>query len=107
MSIKTQSERDSSLLKEWRYLEERPHPWRKSLTLKDRKLRAYNVWTDMQAEGMTPEEAARNWDLPLEAIEEVVRYVEAHQVLLRWEADEERRRLMEKGVPLEPPPAAG
>jgi predicted ATPase len=51
---------------------------------------------------MSPEEAADDWDLPLEAIDEAIRYCETHQELLKQEAEEERYRLEQKGVSLEP-----
>ena len=58
----------------------------------------------MQVNHMTPEEAAENWDLPIEAIHEIIRYCQANRELLAMEADEEERRLRERGVRLEPPP---
>lgn len=51
---------------------------------------------------MSPEQAAENWELPLPAIYEVIRYWDSHRELLKLEADEERYRLEEKGVSLEP-----
>jgi uncharacterized protein (DUF433 family) len=51
---------------------------------------------------MTLEEAADNWDLPIEAINECIRYCETHQDLLKEEAAEARRYLEEQGVILEP-----
>jgi hypothetical protein len=89
----------------WKYLVARPHPWRRQLFVKGRKLRAFTVWMDMQANRMSPEDAVENWDLPLEAIEEIIRYCESHKELLEMEADEERRRLIEEGLPVEPPAA--
>jgi uncharacterized protein (DUF433 family) len=86
---------------EWIYLVARPHPWRRQLFVKGRRLRAFTVWMDMQTNGMTPEEAADNWDLPLEAIEEIRRYSEEQRALLEMEAEEERRRLLEEDVSLE------
>jgi hypothetical protein len=53
----------------------------------------------MIANKMSAEQAAENWDLPLPAIYEVVRYCESYQELLKLEADEEHR-LVTKGVPL-------
>lgn len=85
----------------WQYLVERPHPWRRQLYIKGRKLMAATVWRDAIANQMSPEEAAENWDLPLAAIHEVMRYCESHQELLRLEAEEERYRLEAKGVSLE------
>jgi hypothetical protein len=90
---------------EWKYLAARPHPWRRQLYVKGRRLRAFDVWAEMEVNQMTPQEAADDWDLPLEAIEEIIRYCEANRELLGMEADEEKRRLLEKGYRLEPPPA--
>jgi hypothetical protein len=90
---------------EWTYLVARPHPWRRQLYVKGRKLRAFTVWIDMQANGMSREEASANWDLPVEAVEEINRYCESHRALLEMEAEEERRRLLEEGIRLEPPAA--
>jgi hypothetical protein len=92
---------------EWSYLVARPHPWRRQLFVKGRKLRASTVWVDMQANEMSPEEAADNWHLPVEAIEEISRYCAGHRALLEMEAEEERRRLLQEGVPLEPAAAYG
>jgi hypothetical protein len=92
---------------DWRYLVARPHPWRRQLYVKGRKLLASTVWIDMQTHGMTLEEAADNWDLPREAIQEIVRYCEGHRELVGMEADEERRRLLAGEVSLEPAPPRG
>ncbi|NWF58494.1 MAG: hypothetical protein HXY43_04070 [Fischerella sp.] len=101
-----QSLQDTSQTENWQYLVARPHPWRKQLYIKGRKLLASTVWQDMIANQMSPEEAAENWDLPLSAIHEAIHYCESHQELLKLEADEERYRLEEKGVSLESTNAA-
>lgn len=77
----------------WNYLVARPHPWRRQLYVKGRRLRAFDVWMDMLTNKETPEQAAENWELPMEAIAEIVRYCESHRDLLVMEADEERQRL--------------
>jgi hypothetical protein len=59
---------------------------------------ASTVWLDAIAFRMSPEEAADNWELPTAAIEEVFRYCQTHQDLLKMEAEEERFRLEEKAV---------
>ncbi len=82
----------------WQFLVSRAHPWRKQLYVKGRKLLAFTVWQDMLSNQLSPEQAADNWELPLAAIHEVIRYCETHQDLLRLEAEEERDRLQEKGV---------
>ncbi|MGK7875629.1 MAG: hypothetical protein AB4426_20715 [Xenococcaceae cyanobacterium] len=87
---------------QWEYLEKRSHPWRQQLYIKDRRLTAFGVWMDMIVNEMTPSEAAENWDLPLAAIQEATEYCSTHQELLKREAEEERRRLEEKGISLEP-----
>ncbi len=87
---------------EWNYLVARPHPWRRQLYVKGRRLRAFDVWVDMQTNQRTAQEVAADWDLPLEAIHEIQRYCQSHQDLLALEAAEERRRLVEGGVRLEP-----
>jgi uncharacterized protein (DUF433 family) len=86
---------------QWQYLEQRPHPWRQQLYIKGRRLKAFSVWMDMMVNEMSPEEAADNWDLPLAAVREAIEYCESHQDLLTKEAQEERRRLEEKGISLE------
>lgn len=87
---------------EWQYLEQRPHRWRKQLYLKGKRIKASVIYSSMIVNNETLEEAADNWDLSLAAIEEVIKYCETHQELLKQEAREERRRLEEKGFILEP-----
>ncbi|GBO56374.1 hypothetical protein APA_4710 [Pseudanabaena sp. lw0831] len=91
---------------DWQYLAKRNHPWRKQLYVKGQKLLASTVWQDMIANEMSVEEAAENWDLPLDAINEIIRYCESHQDLLKLEADEEYYHLVEKGVSFESKVAA-
>jgi hypothetical protein len=87
---------------QWQYLEKRPHPWQQQLYLKGRKLKAFTVWMDMIVNELTPLEVAENKELPLAAVLEAIEYCETHQELLKREAQEERRRLEEKGISLEP-----
>ncbi len=84
----------------WIYLIERSHSWKKQLFVKGRRLTAAQVWLDMQTNSMTEAEAAENWDLPLEAIGEIVEYCESSRVLLKMEADEEKLFLSSQGVSL-------
>ncbi len=86
---------------QWQYLEKRPHSWRQQLYLKGRRLTAFGVWMDMMVNGETPEEAAFNWDLPLEAVKETIEYCETHRELLQSEAEQERRYLKDRGISLE------
>ena len=83
---------------QWRWLVERPHPWRRQLWVKGRKLLASAVWLDAMTNGMSPREAAENWDLPLEACEEIFVYCEANKALIEAEVNEERLRLKRANV---------
>ncbi len=106
ISALVQSLQNSGEITSWQYLVQREHSWRRQLYLKGRKLLAITVWQDMLSNAMSYEDAADNWDLPLAAIDEVVRYCESHQDLLKIEADEEYCRLVSKGASLEPKTAA-
>lgn len=86
----------------WTYLVQISHPWKKQLYVKGSKLPAAAVWTAMAVNKLSREEASDNWDLPLQAIDEIVDYCEANKQLLQMEAAEEGRRLAEKGIKLEP-----
>ena len=77
-------------LTDWTYLVERPHAWKKQLFVKGRRLTAAQVWLDMRANGMSEREAAENWDLPVEAISEIMEYCEDNAALVKMEADEEK-----------------
>lgn len=89
---------------QWKYLIERPHPWRRQLYVKGRRLLAATVWQDMQANELSLEQTAKNFSLPVEAVVEIIRYCEINQELLKMEADEERHRLEAKGVMIDPSP---
>lgn len=101
-----QSLQSPPAVESWQYLVHRPHSWRQQMSIKGRKLLAATVWRDMLANQMTLEQAAENWDLPLAAVQEATHYCETHQALIQLEAEEERFRLQEKGVFLEPGSAA-
>ena len=101
-----QSLQSTPEIENWQYLIARPHPWRKQLYIKGRKLLASTIWRDMTANQMSPEQAAENWDLPLSAIYEAIDYCQKHQEILKLEAEEERCRLEAKKVQIEPTNAA-
>ena len=87
---------------QWQYLEKRSSSWRKQLHFKGRRLRPFTVWSTMQVEKMTPEEAAYNWDLSLDEVAEAIAYCETNQDLLQQDAEAERRYLEARGINLEP-----
>lgn len=77
---------------------EQAHPWKKQLFVKGRKLPAAAVWTGMIANKLNIDEAADNWNLPVDAVREILEYCETNKALLEMEAAEELRRLEEKGI---------
>lgn len=95
-------ELEANVPAQWQWLVERPHPWRRQLWIKGRKLLASAVWLDAQVNGLNTEEAAENWDLPLAAAEEAFRYSELNKPLIQAEANEERHRLQQAGKVVEP-----
>lgn len=82
----------------WKYLAPRPESWKKQLFFKDSRMTAANLWLDMLANSETPEQAAADWDLPLEAVLEAIRYCEANEELIYKEAEEQKRILIENGM---------
>ena len=80
---------ESTTSGDWMFLVSRPHAWRRQLYIKGRKVLASTVWGDMIVNDQTLAETAADWDLPLEAVHEVIRYCEANRDLLAMEAQEE------------------
>lgn len=58
---------EERVLAQWRFLVERPHPWRRQLSLEGRNMRASQLVATMRANAMTAEQAAVDFELPLEA----------------------------------------
>ena len=87
----------------WKYLTEIAHPWKRELYVKGRKLPASTVWIGKIVNKLTHEQAADNWDIPIEAIDEIISYCENNKDLLEMEAAEETRRLKQKGIQIESP----
>lgn len=87
---------------QWQYLEERFDSWRKQLYVKGKKIKASVIYSDIVVNEMTEADAVYNWDLPLEAIQEIVEYCQTHQELLRQEAQQGRELLEKAGVAIEP-----
>ncbi len=75
----------------WNWLVERPHPWRRQLWIKGRRMRAAQVVGHMNGNGWSAEETARQFDLPVEAVLESQRYVEVNAELIDAETLEEQR----------------
>jgi len=86
----------------YRYLVARPHPWRRQLYLKGRNMTVGQLISTMQANHLTPEEAADDLELPLEQVEEALVYYRLHRDLIESEAREEAARLAAKGYMVKP-----
>jgi hypothetical protein len=86
----------------WRYLVARPHPWRRQLAMKGRNMTVGQLMSTILANQLGPELASQDLELPLEAIHEAMTYYAENRALIELEAAEERRRLTERGYPLEP-----
>ena len=87
-------------ISEWKYLSPRSKSSKQQLFFKGKRLSAANVWLDMLANNQTIEEAADNWDLPVEAVQEAVRYCEQNSELLTQEAETEKQSLETSGISL-------
>lgn len=73
------------------YLVRREHPWRRQLSLKGRRLTVGQFLGRMRAEHWSAEQAAAEFDLPVEAAYEAVEYGDQHAPLLAAEDAEDAR----------------
>jgi uncharacterized protein (DUF433 family) len=86
----------------WQYLIARPHRWRRQLCIKGRNMTVGQLVSTVYANRYTPEQASEELELPLPAINEALTYYAENRELIQMEADEEKRRLAQRGYPLEP-----
>jgi uncharacterized protein (DUF433 family) len=71
------------------YLVLRPHPWRRQLSFKGRRLTVGQFIGRMRTEKWTPEQAASEFDLPVEAAYEAIEYGEQYASLITAEDAED------------------
>jgi uncharacterized protein (DUF433 family) len=93
-------ERDAPLespVEPWKYLVARKHPWRKQLYIKGRNTTVRQLVWSARVNKLTEEQAAVNYDLPVEAIREAFAYAEANRELLDLEGSYERYLLSQGG----------
>jgi uncharacterized protein (DUF433 family) len=69
-----------------------PHPWRKQLVFKGRRLTPGHLVAEMRANEWDIDRAASEFDLDRRAVVEALHYVERYRGLIAAEAAEERRR---------------
>ena len=89
-------------LPRWQYLIARAHRWRRQLSIKGNNMTVGQLVSTVRANRYTPEQAAEELELPLAAVYEALAYYAEHRELIEMEASEERRRLGQRGYPLEP-----
>jgi len=82
----------------YRYLEERPHPWRKQLWIQGRNMTVWHLVESMLTNHENPEEAAENHDLPLAAVAEALLYCVENWDIIQAEREKEWRWLHEAGI---------
>ncbi len=91
----------------YRHLVRVPHPWRKQLVLKGRRISVGNLVTQIRANGLEAEQAARDFDLPVAAVNEALENYEREHELIESELAEERRRAEAAIAAVPRAPAAG
>jgi len=91
----------------YEHLEARPHPWRRQIYLRGRNMTVGQLVATMNANKLSPEEAAEDMDLPLAQVQEALAYHETNRDLVNTELREERHYLQDKGYLIEPPPVSG
>ena len=82
----------------YRYLEAKPHKWKKQLWIKGRNMTVWNLIASLRTNQDTPEIAAKYFRLPIEAVQEALDYYQQNQELIHAEVAEEGRRLQEAGL---------
>jgi uncharacterized protein (DUF433 family) len=86
-----------SLPKTFRYLGERPGSSYRELFVCGTSLRAQSLVSDIENEGLTPQEAAAIFHIPLEAVHEAIEYVHQNEEYLARERCRNRERAIAKG----------
>lgn len=75
------------------FLVSTPHPWRRQLTVKGRRITAGQIVDDMNSNGWSVAEAAAQMGVSSVAVAEAVDYVARNRELIDAEAAEQRRRV--------------
>ncbi len=94
------------LFDHYQYLVTRPEKNRKQAYLKGRNITVGQLIYTMRANGLSAEEAAADFDLPMEQVREAQAYYQVHQDLVEADAEEEKRFLLAQGVQIEPSPVS-
>lgn len=79
---------EEQLTPETVWLVERAHPWRRQPWIKGRRITAGDLARTAEIEAWTPDEAAAQFDVPVEAVLESIRYLAANRDLVLAEERE-------------------
>ena len=78
----------------YQWLEPKPYKkLTKQLGIKGRNMTVWNLVADVVVSGLAPEEVAKDYRLPVEAVQEALEYYYANQEWIDAEVDEIGRRL--------------
>jgi uncharacterized protein (DUF433 family) len=78
----------------YQWLEPKPYKkFTKQLGIKGRNMTVWNLVADIVVSEVTPEEMARRFRLPIEAVQEALQYYCDNKEWIDMEVDEEGRRL--------------
>ncbi len=81
---------EEALAPRWQWLVARPHPWRRQLAIKGRRLLAGQLARTSVTNGWSSERTATEFDVPLGAVLEAQRYAAENADLIEAEMTEER-----------------
>ena len=82
----------------YQHLEARPGSFYRELFVRGVNLRASRLVAWMEAEGLSPNQAAVDRDLPIEAVNEAIEYVQHNREFIAAELDREHRLLRDRGL---------
>jgi uncharacterized protein (DUF433 family) len=90
----------------YQHLEARPGSNYRQLFLKGRRIRAEVMYHAVHGpDPRTPEDVARDFEVPLEAVLEALDYVERNQPIIQADRERETAKLRARGLLDGPPPS--
>lgn len=82
----------------YEHLESRPSSFYRELFVRGLNLRASRLVAWMEAEGLTPEQAAVDRELPIDTVLEAASYVKRERNLIARELEREEQLLRDRGL---------
>ncbi len=76
---------EETFTSQWRWLVARPQGWRRQLWIKGRRIAAGDLARTIEIEGWDPQRAAREFDVPLDAVIEAQAYLQQARELVEAE----------------------